>query len=172
MNGTELIRARRSVRRFKAGEPVQPEHLHLMLEAAMMAPSAQNLRPWEFLVVTNRELMEAITEVSPYTQMLKTASAAIVVCGLPKVQEGRCGAFWPEDCGAAIENLLLCALELGYGTCWCGLYPSDEGRYEAMAKLIGTDEGVIPMAVIAVGVADEEPAQRGYYDESRVKILD
>ena len=119
MNISEGIRGRRSIRKYQEGAVIPREDFEKMLEAAMMAPSAQNLRPWEFLVVTNRELMEAITEVSPYTQMLKTASAAIVVCGLPKVQEGRCGAFWPQDCGAAIENLLLEAEALGYGTCWC-----------------------------------------------------
>ena len=172
MNTLEAIKNRRSIRRYVKGAVIPDEDIRQMLEAAMLAPSAKNCRPWEFTVIKNRDMMQKIMDISPYTKMMETASLAIVVCGRPMDQEGRCGAFWPEDCGAAIENLLLCALELGYGTCWCGLYPSDEGRYEAMAKLIGTDEGVIPMAVIAVGVADEEPAQRGYYDESRVKILD
>lgn len=168
MNISEGIRGRRSIRKYQEGAVIPKEDFEKMLEAAMMAPSAQNLRPWEFLVVTNRELMEAITEVSPYTQMLKTASAAIVVCGLPKVQEGRCGAFWPQDCGAAIENLLLEAEALGYGTCWCGLYPNEE-RAQKMQQLFSVDS--VPLAVIAVGVPAEQPAARGYFEPEKVKYF-
>ena len=171
MNTLEAIRKRRSIRKYVKGAVIPDEDIRTMLEAAMLAPSAKNCRPWEFVVVKNRELMLKMPEVSPYIRMMDTASLAIVVCGRPKDQEGKSGAYWPQDCGAAIENLLLCALELGYGTCWCGLYPS-EGRGEAMRELIGADGSVMPMAVIAVGVADEEPAQRGYYDEKKVRIIE
>ncbi len=171
MNTLEAIMKRRSIRKYVKGAVIPKEDIIKMLEAAMLAPSAKNCRPWEFTVVTNRDMMLKIREISPYTKMMETASLAIVVCGRPKDQEGKCGEFWPEDCGAAIENLLLCALELGYGSCWCGLYPSD-GRHEAMRELIGADKDVIPMAVVAVGVADEEPAQRGYYDEKKVRFIE
>ena len=121
MNGTELIRARRSIRKYKAGEKIPREDIQTMLEAAMMAPSANNSRPWEFVVVESREVLDQLRAAHPYTGMLATASAAIVVCGRPDLQSGK--EFWPQDCGAAIENLLLQAVELGYGTCWCGCYP-------------------------------------------------
>ena len=91
-----------------------------------------------------QQQMERIMEISPYTKMMETASAAIVVCGILKNDKGEDNAFWMEDCGAAIQNMLLAALELGYGTCWCGLYPSEE-RYKQMQELIGAD--TIPMAV-------------------------
>lgn len=168
MNGTELIRARRSVRRFKAGEPVQPEHLHLMLEAAMMAPSACNTRPWEFVVVRSRPVLDSIMKLHPYTKMLATAALAVVVCGRPDRQQGRCAEFWPQDCGAAIENLLLQAVELGYGGCWCGCWPVED-RALALKELLGTQG--MPLAVVALGVPDEAPAARGFYDPALVREI-
>ena len=133
----------------------------------MMAPSARNTRPWEFVVVENREILEKFRDIQPYTGMMKTASLAIVVCGRPELQEGG-NEFWPQDCGAAIENILLQALELGYGTCWCGFYPVEE-RVKGFQELLGVES--IPVGAVAVGNAEEAPAARGYYDKSRVKYI-
>ena len=168
MNTLDAIKNRRSIRKYKKGAEIPMEDIKAMLEAAMLAPSARNCRPWEFTVIRDRDIMTKIMDLSPYTKMMETASLAIVVCGRPVSKEGQKQDFWQQDCGAAIENLLLSALELGYGTCWCGLYPSED-RYKLMQELIDTD--AIPMAVIAVGEADEEPSRRGFYDESKVRFI-
>ncbi len=167
MNVTEAIRNRRSIRKYQKGAVVPQEDIDMMLEAAMMAPSARNTRPWEFVVVENREVLEKFQDIQPYTGMMKTAFLAIVVCGRPDLQESG-GAFWPQDCGAAIENILLQALELGYGTCWCGFYPVEE-RVKGFQELLEVES--VPLGAVAVGVADEHPDARGYYDKSRVKYL-
>ena len=170
MNTMETIKERRSIRKYQPDVTVTDEHIHQMLEAAMMAPSACNSRPWEFVVVKNRDLFCKIIEAVPSAGMLKTASLAIVVCGLPEVSQKCCRGmeFWPQDCGAAIQNLLLCAKELGYGTCWCGVYPVPP-RVEMMQQIVG--DSSIPLAVIAVGAAAEEPAARGFYEEAKVRYL-
>lgn len=170
MSMMETIKTRRSIRKYKEGMQVADEHIYQMLEAAMMAPSACNSRPWEFVVVKDKGLLEEIIKVIPSAAMLKTAALAIVVCGLPEVSLNCCrgNEFWPQDCGAAVQNLLLCAKELGYGTCWCGTYPI-ASRVEGMQKLLNVES--IPLATIAVGVADEEPAARGFYEEAKVKYL-
>lgn len=168
MNTTEVIRSRRSIRKYVEGVDISKEEIEIMLEAAMMAPSAVNSRPWEFVVVKNREVLGQIMEAQPYTKMLTTASLAIVVCGRPDLQEGRCNAFWPQDCGAAIENLLLQATELGYGTCWCGIYPVEE-RVKMLREIL--DVTSTPLAVVAVGRPAEEPTARGYFDAERVKYI-
>ena len=139
-----------------------------MLEAAMMAPSACNSRPWEFVVVKSEEKKQEIMEYHQYTKMLKTASVAIVVCGRPDLQSGICDGFWPQDCGAAVQNILLAAKELGYGSCWCGCYPVME-RTEKIKEILSVES--MPLAIVAVGEADEEPAARGFYEESKVKYL-
>ena len=116
MDCTQTIRARRSIRKYKAGAPVPEEDVKLMLEAAMMAPSARNTRPWEFFVVEDQGLKSKLRYAHPFAAMLDTASLAIVVCGRPEAQTGRVAGYWPLDCGAAVENLLLQAAALGYGT--------------------------------------------------------
>lgn len=65
MDCTEALRARRSVRKFKQGVKIPSEHLRLRLEAAMMAPSAVNSRPWEFYVVERRETLERLMQAHP-----------------------------------------------------------------------------------------------------------
>ena len=166
MDVFEAIYARRSVRKYKKGAPVAKESIQKLLDAAMHAPSAVNSRPWEFVVTDKREILQRLTEAHPASRMLLTASWAIAVCGRPDLQPKH--NFWQQDCAAAAENILLAAADMGLGTCWCGCYPVAD-RAEGVKKVIGT-EGV-PVAIVAVGVPDEAPAARGFYDPSRVKFL-
>ena len=76
----EGIRARRSVRRY-ADRPVEQEKVDLLLECACAAPSAANRRPWRFVVIRDRENLNALAEVHPYGKMLFQAPLALVVCG-------------------------------------------------------------------------------------------
>ncbi len=168
---SDPIRLRRSIRKYKQGEIIQDEHLHSILEAAMLAPSACNTRPWEFVVVKNQELREKIAKLQPYAAHAVQAAAVIVVVGLPKAQDKLASGFWPQDCAAATENILLEAARLGYGTCWCGLYPR-EPRAKKMGALLGIDEEKMPFSIITLGVPDEAPAMRGKYEEKRVTIIE
>lgn len=167
MDCTQAIRARRSIRKFKPGASIPRQDVELMLEAAMMAPSARNLRPWEFFVVENPELKTKLRAAHPFSSMLDTASLAIVVCGRPDDQKGVVEGYWPLDCGAAVENLLLQAVALGYGACWCGCWPSP--RISALQEILNTQS--VPVALIAVGAPDEDPAPRGFYQADKVTWL-
>lgn len=168
MDCTQAIRARRSIRRFKPGAAVPRADIETMLEAAMMAPSARNTRPWEFFVVENAGLKAKLRAAHPFASMLDTASLAIVVCGQPEKQKGAVAGYWPLDCGAAVENLLLQAVELGYGACWCGCWPSP--RVSVLQEILDTQS--VPVALVAVGVPDEEPLARGFYQDEKVTWLD
>src|SRR5699024_5088254 len=77
----DAIRARRSVRKYQKGAVIPAEHVKTILEAAMMAPSAVNSRPWEFYVTDKREMLDKLMQAHPSCKMLETASLAIVVCG-------------------------------------------------------------------------------------------
>ena len=165
----EIIKKRKSIRKYEPDGVVTDEQIKTMLEAAMLAPSACNTRPWEFIVVRDKEKLDKISEFHRWARMLKTASAAIIVCALPYVQRGCDGAgMWQHDCGAATENILLQATELGLGTCWCGLHPVEKYMDE-MRKLFEISEEIMPFCVIAVGVPAEEFGSRGHYDESKVR---
>jgi len=167
----EIIKKRKSIRKYDPSGIVSDEQIKTMLEAAMLAPSAVNSRPWEFIVVRDRAKLDAITEYHTYTQMLKTAPIAIVVVANPKALHGNKVAdmeFWQQDCGAAVQNILLQATDMNLGTCWCGLYPS-QTIVDATSKLFDIPANRVPFAVIAVGVPNEPFGSRGYYDESKVR---
>lgn len=168
MNVTEAILTRRSVRKYQPNVEIPQEHINQMLTAAMHAPSACNCRPWEFVVVRDPAVRKRITEIHPYSKALNQASLAIVVCGLPQAQQGIAEGFWPQDCAAATENILLAAKELGYGTCWCAIHPHDD-RSQAFAELLGVES--TPFSLIIVGKPEEQPAARGFFDPARVKYI-
>ena len=162
------IEDRRSVRKFKPGQTLTAEQAKQLLDAAMRAPSACNSRPWEFIVVTDKGKLADIAKIHPYAQMCLSASAAIIVVAIP--QTGMPEGYFPQDCGAATQNILLEACAMGLGTCWCGVYPKRE-RIGEMAALFDIGEPKLPFNVIAVGVPDETPAARGFYDESKVRFV-
>lgn len=99
---------------------------------------------------------------------MKDASVAILVSALPETQQDKASGYFPQDCGAAIENMLLQALDLGYGTCWCGIYPR-ENRVENYRNEFNITS--LPLGLVIIGTADEEPQPRGFYDESKVTVL-
>jgi len=169
----EIIKKRRSIRRFDPNGVVTEAQIKAMLEAAMLAPSAVNSRPWEFIVVQNREKMDAVTEFHPFTQMLKTASAAIVVVANPNALDGtkiEGAEMWQHDCGAAVQNILLQAADMNLGTCWCGLHPF-EHNMDGARKLFDIPENRVPFAIIAVGIATEGFGSRGFYDNNKVRWI-
>ena len=169
MQISEIIKRRRSIRKFKPEGVVTDEQIKLLLEAAMLAPSACNKRPWDFIVVQDREVMNKIAKIHPFARMLKTASCAIVVTLKPNKLLGCAGeGMWQHDGGAAVQNMLLQAVEMNLGTCWCGLHPV-KILMNKMRKLFDLPEKTIPFAVIAVGVPDEKEGSRGYYEEEKVK---
>jgi nitroreductase len=166
---SELIEKRRSVRKFQADVPVTKEQLNRLLEAAMKAPSACNSRPWEFIAVTKREVLDEIVRVHPFAKMCETASAAISIVAIP--QEDRPAGYFPQDCGAATQNILLEAVSMGLGTCWCGVYPKEE-RIAPFRRLFNIQEPKIPFNVIAIGTPAEDPVQRGRFEESKVTYIE
>jgi nitroreductase len=165
------IYERRSIRAFKVGELVSDDQIKLMLEAAMMAPSACNSRPWEFIVVKSRKTLDELADVHPHAKMLKTASLAIIVLALPEVQNDIATGYFPQDCAAASQNILLQAASMGLGTCWCGVYPKEKRIEEVRTVLNLTDKAILPFNIIAVGVPDQNPKARGFYEERKVHII-
>lgn len=150
----------------RGGVKIPSEHLKLLLEAAMCAPSAVNSRPWEFFIAESEEAKAALMAAHPASRMLATASLAIVVCGRPELQPNF--EFWPQDCAAAVENILLQATALGYGSCWCGCFPA-QPRTDAVRRALGGNS--VPVAIVAIGVPDEQPAQKGFFDPDRVRFM-
>ena len=163
----QAISDRRSIREYQPGAVVTDEQLRNMLEAAMMAPSAHDGRPWEFVVVRDRARLETLRGLHPYADMLRTASMAVVVCFTKKAGDTESQSFVPQDCGAATENLMLQAAADGLGTCWCGVHPR-EPLIEAVRDALDIPKELTPFNIIAVGVAAKTPERRGRYEGSKV----
>ncbi len=162
MDALEMLFTRRSIRSYTS-EPVSDEDLKTILEAGMNAPSANNRQPWHFVVVDDREKLDAIMEAHPYTRMLAEAPVAIVVCGDTSISE----SFWDQDCSAATENILLAARALELGTVWCGVYPRED-RVNAVSALFDLPETMVPLNVIALGHPAEEKGRVDRYQEARI----
>ncbi|MCK5247846.1 nitroreductase family protein, partial [Candidatus Bipolaricaulota bacterium] len=97
----QFITKRRSIRKF-TGEAVDRELLVTALKAAMAAPSANNSRPWSFLVVTDPDKVKAVCRAHPYASFGEEAGAVILPFGK---KEGY--GWFDQDMAAATENLLL-----------------------------------------------------------------
>lgn len=164
MNIIELIKTRRSIRKY-SNQDVSEEQLEKLLTAAMYAPSARNQQPWHFVVVDQPEILEAITRIHPYSQMLKEASKAIVVCAdkALEVSEG----YWVQDCAAATQNILLAAHGLGLGAVWLGVYPR-EVRVTQIKALFNMPESAVPLSIISIGYPAEEKKIIGRFQAKRI----
>ena len=162
----ENIMTRTSIRQF-TDQPVAKDTLDLIVKAGMAAPSAMNKQPWAFVVVTEREILDSLNAKHPYAN-LKTATAAIIVCGnMDKTIEGEGKEYWVQDCSAATENILLAAHGLGLGAVWCGVYPVEE-RIKEVSEVIGLPENVIPLNIVTMGYPDEKPEPKDKFNSANI----
>ncbi|MHB9032583.1 MAG: nitroreductase family protein [Anaerolineae bacterium] len=158
----DAIFRRRSIRRY-ADTPVEADKLHLLLEAAMAAPSACNLKPWEFIVVTEPEQVNRLRACIGRTNgRTYNAPAVLVVCGnTGKIPwQGDAGQL---DCAAAIENLMIAAPALGLGTVWIGDFDPP-----AVKALLGIPEQVQVISLVCLGYPAEAKEPRTQYDPACV----
>ncbi len=168
MDLEQALYQRRSVRKYKP-DPVPEAAVQKLLEYAMAAPSACNKQPWEFYVVRTPELIAKLRTASPFTNY--ASPLMLIVAGNVKnALPGKRGEFWVQDCSAAVENMLLGALQLGLGTCWCGLYPNQRAA-DAVSEALGLEAHIVPLALLHVGYPDEAPEARTQFDAEKVHHL-
>jgi nitroreductase len=161
----EVIYRRRSIRKFR-NEPVSRQAFEAVIRAGMNAPSAGNQQPWQFVIIDERSLLERITEIHPYAQMLHEAPAAILVCGDLKLEKHE--GYWVQDCSAAVENMLLEIVDQGLGGVWLGVFPREE-RVAGIRELLGIPDGIVPFALIALGHPAEEKGLKNEYHGERIR---
>lgn len=162
----ENIMTRTSIRRFTP-QPIGRDTLENIVRAGMAAPSAINAQPWSFVVVTEQSMLDSLRAVHPHAN-LKTATAAIIVCGnMEKAMEGEGRNFWVQDCSAASENILLAAHAYGLGAVWCGVYPIQE-RVKAVQEVLGMPSTIVPLNVITMGHPDEDPSPKDKFKPENI----
>lgn len=161
------IFTRVSIRKYQ-DRPVEKEKTMAILRAAMQAPSAANQQPWEFYVVTNKEKLKALSQVSPYAGMTKDAPAAIVAvyrkdCMLP--------GYAHIDLSIAMENLWLETDAQGLGGVWLGIAPLED-RMRAVEEILDIPETMRAFAIFPYGYPAEERKQEDRFDESRIHYVE
>ncbi len=166
MDAIEALLTRRSVRRFDPDRPVSPETVDLFLRVLFQSPSAGDARPWQFVVVDRRETLRGLAAAMPKCDMLETAPLGVLICAEPARE--KIPGFWPQDCAAAAENLLIAAHACGLGAVWIGLHPVAD-RERAVREALGVPPEIVPFALIAIGVPAETPPPEDRRDSSRVR---
>jgi nitroreductase len=145
MEALEAIRKRRSVRKF-TGEIISREDLEKIVDAGRLAASGSNRQPWEFIIVTDKEMINQLTVVGKW---MEKAGAIIAVVLDPYSR------WWVEDGSAAIENMLIASTALGYGSCW--VEGDSLPREEEFKTLLGVPKGKRLLSLVPVGVPEEWP---------------
>ena len=150
-----LAKSRRSIRKFE-DKDVTKEQLMQIIEAAQAAPSAGNCQPWKFYVVKNKDIQAQFKECAYNQDYLLSAPACIVVCTDSKRSEVRYRErgkylYTIQDTAAAIQNILLCAKDMGLGTCWIGAFDEVKVR-----NILGLAADFRPVALIPIGYPAED----------------
>ena len=161
------IFSRVSIRKYQ-DRPVEKEKTMAILRAAMQAPSAANQQPWEFYVVTNKEILKKLSEVSPYAGMTKDAPAAIVSvyrkdCKIP--------VYAHIDLSIAMENLWLETDAQGLGGVWLGIAPIEE-RMKAVEDILNLPDSLRAFAIFPYGYPAEERAQQDRFEQDRIHYVE
>lgn len=157
----DLLKSRRSIRKFQDKE-VEKEKLDTILKGALLSPSSRSIRPWEFIVVTDKKTLQKLSQCKKHgSQFLKGAPLGIVIIA----DKATCDV-WVEDASIASIIIQLAAQDLGLGSCWIQVRErlhSDGGKAEDyIRELLEIPENYSVESVIAVGYPAEEKKS---YDE-------
>jgi nitroreductase len=150
MEAMQAILERRSVRKYRQ-EPIPAEDLKQILEAGHQSPSAANRQPWHFVIICDPEQKQRVAQACNGQMWLADAACILVGVGLPAVSE----KWYPVDVAMAMENMVIAARSLGYGTCWIGAFKPDEVK-----AACGLPEGAEVVACTPIGVPEAWPAAR------------
>jgi len=164
MDTLTAIMKRRSIRAY-TDKKISAADIKTLLRAAMMAPTARNAQEWEFIVVRDKNTFKKIVRVLPNGAMLEGADCAIIVCA-DKNKELSPG-YWIGDCGAAAQNILLAATELGIASVGLGVQPKEERR-AGIKKFFALPDNIEPFCVVSLGYPAESKYAPDRYDEAKV----
>ncbi len=156
------IMERRSVRKYE-DKPIPEADLHAVIEAGRQAPSAANRQPWHFVVVKDDGQKHSVAEACAGQKWM--ADAAVIIAGVakPTVNEKWCSV----DVAIAMQNMILAATSLGYGTCWIGAFDPDRVK-----ELLEIPDDLHVVALTPVGVPADQPEQRPRQPLSQFASLD
>jgi nitroreductase len=154
MDLMEAIKTRRSIRNFRE-TPVPENLLKEVLNAARLAPSAENAQPWKIIVVRDLQTRQRMAQACNGQKFLIQAPIVLVVCGIPEEAFQTVGGYMSShviDASIALDHATLAAHSLGLGTCWVAWF-----KEEKVKDLLGIPEDVRVVALTPLGYPDESP---------------
>ena len=165
----EIMKNRRSVRQYTQ-EAIPEEKLEKILPAGLLSASGRARRPWEFIVVRDKETLKKMSEcIVGSAKMLEGADTSIVVIADPEKTD-----VWTEDCSIAMSNMHLMADSLGVGSCWIQgrLREAPDGRTteEYLRELLQFPDGYKLEAILSLGIANKHPEPHSMEDLLMDKI--
>lgn len=152
MDTIECIKKRRSIRSYD-DKQIPKNILEDIIDCARLAPSANNVQPWEFVVVTDKNKLIKLAAAATWGPFIKDGSACIVVCG------DASNKHLLEDGSAATQNILLAAWAHGIGTCWVAGWQRDYNPEIKQILEIPDTKDIV--AIIPLGYADNAPESHG-----------
>ena len=169
MDLLEIMRQRRSVRAYTA-EDIKEEDVRAILEAGLLSASGRAIRPWELIVVRDRETLEKMADSRDHgAKMLEGANAAIVV-----VADETKTDVWCEDCSIVMSNMHLMASCLGVGSCWIQgrlrRSVNEDSTEEYLRKLLGYPKNYKLEATLSLGMPETMPEPREVTEELWKKV--
>jgi nitroreductase len=164
-----LIRERRSIRRYLKKD-VEDEKISMLIEAALRAPSSRDLQPWEFIVVTDRDSLDALSRAKPHgAAFLRNAPLGIVVCANPDRSD-----TWIEDSSIASTFIQLTAESLGLGNCWIQIrdrmHDGTKTAEEYISERLDIPKTMRVEAIIGIGYPDAKKQPRSKNELSYSKV--
>jgi nitroreductase len=150
-----LIQKRRSIRKYLE-KPVETEKIDQLIEAALRSPSSRGFNPWEFIVVTDKDLLEKLSKAKPHgASFLKNAPLGIVVCADPE----KCDV-WVEDASIASIFIHLAEASLGLGSCWIQIrkrmYDQTITSHDYIRDILNIPKKLNVESIVAVGYPAEK----------------
>ncbi|MGE4272209.1 MAG: nitroreductase family protein [Desulfitobacterium sp.] len=149
----DFLQKRRSIRKY-TNIPIEKEKVDQLIRSALLSPTSRNGRPWEFILVEDRDLLERLSRAKAGAQFLKEATLGIVVCA-----DSQKSDVWVEDISIATILIQLQAQDLGLGSCWIQIrernYQDGTPAGEYVKKLLGIPEHLQVGTIIALGYPAE-----------------
>ncbi|MFX0108550.1 MAG: nitroreductase family protein [Candidatus Hodarchaeota archaeon] len=158
----DVIKKRRSIRKYKEFD-IPDDDFAKIIDAARLAPSAENSQPWRFLVVKDQEMKEILAEAAGGQRFISEANAVIVVLGLRSASccPSNPARWYVQDPMIAAEHLVLAATALGYGTCWVAMLETRPTRaIEIVKEMLEIPDDALLISLVTIGVPDETPLPR------------
>lgn len=151
----QLLLQRHSIRRY-TDQPVDSDAVKTILEAALLAPTSKNARPWQFVVVEDKEMLTRLAECKQFgAKPVASAAFAVVVTVNPALSE-----VYIEDASVAAIMMHLQAADLGLGSCWIqvrGRFAADgEPSENVVRELLAIPDDMVVECIVTFGHIDEQ----------------